>query len=68
MRTLANAGIGTRPGTHAVTELSLYKNRGVRPQDFPVAASLHRQSMAIPLHNCMDAEDFRYVADTLTHL
>jgi dTDP-4-amino-4,6-dideoxygalactose transaminase len=68
MSALADVGISTRPGTHAVTELSLYKKRGVRPRDFPVASSLYRRSMAIPLHNCMDTDDLRYVTDTLARL
>lgn len=68
MAALADAGIATRPGTHAVTELAYYRDGGVDPAQFPVAAALHRQSMAIPMHNCMTPDDFDFVADTLSTL
>lgn len=65
MATLAESGIATRPGTHAVTELQYYREAGVDPGEFPNARMLHRCSMAIPMHNCMTDDDYHYVADTL---
>lgn len=63
---LAARGIATRPGTHALPELSYYRGRsGIDPARYPVASRLHHQSMAIPLHNRMGAEDFAYVVDSL---
>lgn len=66
MERMHTAGISTRPGTHAVTELGYYRNTvGVDPSGFPVASMLASQSMALPLHNRMTEEDFHYVVDTL---
>jgi dTDP-4-amino-4,6-dideoxygalactose transaminase len=66
MRRLQEAGIATRPGTHAVPDLGLYRRRAdLRPEGYPVAAELSRRSIALPLHNRMDERDFEYVADVL---
>lgn len=63
---LASRGIATRPGTHALSELSYYReNFGVERARYPVATRLHHQSMAIPLHNRMCEADFQYVAENL---
>jgi len=69
MDTLQARGIGTRPGTHAVTSLGYYRHvHGVDPARYPVASHVDRCSMAIPLHNRMSEEDFVYVADALHHV
>ncbi len=65
MQDLQSAGIATRPGTHAVTELAYYRNLGVDPASYPVARGLHHRSMAIPMHNRMSADDYHYVIETL---
>ena len=66
METLQEAGISTRPGTHAVTELGYYKERlGLQSGQFKVASRLERQTLALPLHNRMSAEDYAYVSETL---
>ena len=66
MQYLHDHGIATRPGTHAVHQLGLYCERlGVRPDDFPQARDCDRYSMAIPLHNRMTEDDYRYVADAI---
>ena len=63
---LASLGVATRPGTHALSELSYYReNFGVERARYPVATRLHHQSMAIPLHNRMCEADFQYVVDNL---
>lgn len=63
MDRLQNRGISTRPGTHAVHMLGYYRKKlGVGPDDFPVARDCDRQTMALPLHNRMSEEDYRYVA------
>jgi len=62
MEVLQSKGISTRPGTHAVHMLGLYrKNFGFKQDDFPVARDCDRYSLAIPLHNRMTEEDFHYV-------
>jgi dTDP-4-amino-4,6-dideoxygalactose transaminase len=69
MEFLQRKGIATRPGTHAVHLLGLYRDRlGTRPDDFPGARDCDAHTMAIPLHNRMVADDYRYVVDALREL
>ncbi len=66
MERLKMVGIATRPGTHAVHALGLYRDRfGLKPEDCPNAWAADRNSMAIPLHNRMTAEDYEYVVEQL---
>ncbi len=66
MERLGAQGIATRPGTHAVHMLHYYSNRyGIKPEDYPTAQKCNNNSMAIPLHNRMTADDFRYVANAI---
>jgi dTDP-4-amino-4,6-dideoxygalactose transaminase len=69
MERLHEMGVATRPGTHAVHMLGYYrKSQKLIPDDFPAARDCDRYSMAIPLHNRMAAEDYRYVVDALLSL
>jgi len=69
MRILHTKGISTRPGTHAVHMLGLYRQRfHLTPDDFPGARDCDRYSMAIPLHNRMVAEDYEYVVKAIKGL
>ncbi len=69
MERLQSVGVSTRPGTHAVHMLGYYAERfGLSPDDFPGARDADRNSMAIPLHNRMSGEDYRYVVDALKAL
>ena len=69
MKTLYARGIQTRPGTHAVHMLGLYRQKfGIGPDDFPVARDCDRYTMAIPLHNRMTAEDYEYVVKAIKEL
>jgi len=66
MERLQTAGIASRPGTHAVHMLNYYSERfGYRPSDYPGAQVSNDDSMAIPLHNRMTADDYEYVVSTL---
>ena len=66
MDRLMQRGINTRPGTHAVHMLGYYRDRfGLKPDDFPGARDCDRLSMAIPLHNRMSEDDYRYVVRAL---
>jgi dTDP-4-amino-4,6-dideoxygalactose transaminase len=66
MARLHAMGVATRPGTHAIHQLGYYQKRlGCRPDDFPAARDCERNTMAIPLHNAMSADDYRYVVDCL---
>jgi perosamine synthetase len=69
MDKLNQQGIGTRPGTHAVHTLGLYRNKyGLKPEDFPNAYACDRNTLAIPLHNKMSPEDYDYVIQAIKAL
>ena len=66
MEKLQDMGISTRPGTHAVHMLSIYKDRfGIKQDDYPGARDCDANTMAIPLHNQMVKEDYEYVVYAL---
>jgi dTDP-4-amino-4,6-dideoxygalactose transaminase len=63
---LQQKGISTRPGTHAIHLLGYYQNRfSFKPEDYPKARDCDRFSMAIPLHNQMQPEDYQYTVQIL---
>jgi perosamine synthetase len=69
MEALYAKGIHTRPGTHAVHMLGLYRKQfGTHPDDFPVARDCDRYAMAIPLHNRMTPNDYEFVVKTIKSL
>ncbi len=69
MDILQQKGIATRPGTHAVHMLGLYRERfGLQADDYPAARDCDANTMAIPLHNRMNEEDFEYIARSLYEL
>jgi len=69
MERLQAAGIATRPGTHAVHMLGVYRQKyGLSADDFPAAKDCDANTMAIPLHNRMTLGDCEYVVDTLRNL
>ena len=62
MEKLQEKGISTRPGTHAVHMLTVYKEMyNIQEDDFPGAKDCNNNTMAIPLHNRMVEEDYDYV-------
>ena len=66
MAYLEGQGISTRPGTHAVHMLQLYRGRyGIEPEDYPAARDCDRYTMAIPLHNQMIDGDYQRVVEVL---
>jgi dTDP-4-amino-4,6-dideoxygalactose transaminase len=69
MARLHRMGVATRPGTHAIHMLGYYRQHfGLAADDFPAARDCERNTMAIPLHNRMTADDYRYVADCLRRI
>lgn len=69
MERLQTAGISTRPGTHAVHMLGYYREKHrSQPDDCPVARDCDGCSIAIPLHNRMSEEDYRYVVQHIKGL
>lgn len=69
MDILQKQGIATRPGTHAVHMLNYYRDRfSFKPEDFPGARDCGDNTMAIPLHNRMTENDYRYVVERIKSL
>jgi dTDP-4-amino-4,6-dideoxygalactose transaminase len=69
MEKLQERGVATRPGTHAVHMLGVYRDRfGIKPEHFPAARDCNDHSMAIPLHNRMSGEDYDYVVAAIRAL
>lgn len=66
MKFLEEKGISTRPGTHAVHMLGYYRSKyGIKAEHYPEARKANNFSMAIPLHNSMEEDDFYYIVETL---
>ena len=62
-------GVATRPGTHSVHMLGYYRKRfGHQVDDLPGARDCEQNTMAIPLHNRMDDDDYKYVVDCLRRI
>ena len=69
MERLQEAGISTRPGTHAVHMLGYYADLySISPNDFPRAQIANDKSISIPLHNQMIKEDFEYIVHCLKNI
>jgi dTDP-4-amino-4,6-dideoxygalactose transaminase len=69
MKKLFEKGISVRPGTHAIHTLSYYRDRfGFVDNQFPVSQSAQSFSMAIPLHNRMNQDDYDYVISVLREI
>lgn len=66
MDRLFQAGISTRPATHAVHMLSFYQKKyGLKPQDFPNAWAANDCSISLPLFHGMTEEEQRRVIETV---
>ena len=69
MERLQSVGISTRPGTHAVHMLGYYCERfGLQTDDFPGARDCDQNTMAIPLHNRMSADDYAYIVKAIREI
>lgn len=69
MEKLQQQGISTRPGTHAVHMLNFYSQKyDLKPHDYPRAQDANDNSMSIPLHNRMSADDYKYVVRVIKTL
>lgn len=69
MEILQEKGVSTRPGTHAVHMLNLYRDRyDLKPEDYPGARDCDANTMAIPHHNRMNIHDYKYVVQTLKEI
>ncbi|MDR1920808.1 MAG: DegT/DnrJ/EryC1/StrS family aminotransferase [Candidatus Adiutrix sp.] len=69
MARLHQGGVGCRAGTHAIHQLGYYRRKyGLKEADFPNAALLAAQTLALPLHNQMTPNDYQRVVDALKSL
>ena len=69
MEKLQEDGVATRPGTHAIHMLNLYKQQfGFNDIDFLGAQDCHNYGMAIPLHNRMINDDYEYVVEAIRNI
>ena len=67
MDRLLQAGISTRPATHAVHMLSFYRQKyGLKPQDFPNAWAGNDCSISLPLFHGMAEEEQQKVIEIVT--
>jgi dTDP-4-amino-4,6-dideoxygalactose transaminase len=63
---LAEAGVGSRPGTHAPALATVYRDKyAVRPEDVPQAATAEASTIALPLYAGMTRDDLEYVIDAV---
>ncbi len=66
MQTLAEEGVETRPGTHAVHRLGFYAQKyRLRSDDFPIAAACEDTSITLPLFPRMNDGDQDRVASAV---
>jgi perosamine synthetase len=66
MEALANEGIQTRPGTHAVHRLGYYKNKyGIDPKAYPQASKSEDLSITLPIFPSMTDTDQQKVVNIL---
>lgn len=66
MDCLQQAGISTRPATHAVHMLTYYCNKyGLKPEDFPMAYAANDCSISLPLFNGMTEREQGYVIENV---
>jgi dTDP-4-amino-4,6-dideoxygalactose transaminase len=69
MSRLQDRGVSTRPGTHCVPALGLYRDaEGSDPARYPVALELEQRTLALPLHNRLGEEDYAHVVACLREL
>jgi perosamine synthetase len=67
MDKLQQAGISTRPATHAVHMLSFYRDKyDLHPPDFPNAWAANDCSISLPLFHGMTDVEQAFVIDTIT--
>lgn len=66
MDRLYQAGISTRPATHAVHMLSFYRDKyRLAPGDFPNAQAANDCSISLPLFNGMTEQEQQFVVDVV---
>ncbi|MBT9585623.1 DegT/DnrJ/EryC1/StrS family aminotransferase [bacterium] len=69
MERLENHGVSTRPGTHALHLLDVYRTRyALRPEDFPRAWMADHLSLALPLYWRMTGQEQAFVTSALQEL
>lgn len=66
MDTLEEAGIATRPGTHAVHMLGYYREKyNISPQDFPNSYFADQLTLTLPLYPQLSVNEQDYIVEQL---
>lgn len=66
MDRLQQAGISTRPATHAVHMLTYYREKyGLKAGDFPMAFAANDCSISLPLFHGMTEAEQQYVIENV---
>lgn len=66
---LKTKGISARPGTHSVPHLQYYSKRfGYTKEDYPVSFGCEQNTITLPLHSQIIADDYSYIGDVLHSL
>lgn len=66
MDRLQQAGISTRPATHAVHMLTFYREKyDLKPEDFPMAYAANDCSISLPLFHGMTEAEQQYVIENV---
>jgi len=69
MEQLLSSGITTRPGTHAIHELSYYKdNFKIDPTKLKNSKESADSTISLPMHDGLSERDIDFVVDSLTKL
>lgn len=67
MQYLHEAGISTRPGTHAIHDTKYYKEKyGIKSEDFFNSFAAEKCSIAFPLYDSMQDEEFNFVINNIS--
>lgn len=66
MTRLAERGIQTRPGTHAVHKLGYYKRKyELYEDDFPIASCAENATISLPLFPSMTVDQRKYIVESI---
>lgn len=69
MQYLHENGIASRPGTHAIHTLKIYREKyDYQAEDFPNAKLAANSSIALPLHNKLSNADIDYICEKVLTL
>lgn len=62
---LAEEGVSTNVHFQPLPLLTAYKNIGLKMENYPEAYKMHENQISLPLHNFVNEEDVKYIANIL---